>query len=79
MAPIYVAEQDLYRLTLTAVLINQAKLIVFLVTGAAKAKVLNAVLHGPYEPDRLPAQLIRPASGEVLWLVDQTAASELVG
>ena len=79
VAEVYVAEQDLHRLTLTAVLINQAKVIVFLVTGAAKAKVLNAVLHGPYEPDRLPAQLIRPAGGELLWLVEQTAASELVG
>ena len=76
-AAIYVAEQDLYRITLTAPLFNQAALVVFLVTGAAKARVLKEVLYGGYDPGRLPAQLIRPESGELRWLVDEEAASEL--
>lgn len=29
------------------------------------------------DPERLPAQLIRPASGRLLWLVDQDAAKGL--
>ena len=46
-AAVYVAEQDLYRVTLTAPLINQAAVVAFLVAGGAKAGVLREVLHGP--------------------------------
>ena len=42
-----------------------------------KAPALKAVLEGPYEPDQLPAQIIYPDSGSVVWLVDPTAASML--
>ena len=77
VAPVYLAEPGLNRVTLTAPFINQAAVAVFLVAGPAKAGVLHEVLHGPYDPDRLPAQLIRPKSGELLWLVDREAAAEL--
>jgi len=43
-----------------------------------KAPALKAVLEGPYEPEQLPAQLVRPKLGQVLWLVDPSAASMLV-
>jgi 6-phosphogluconolactonase len=76
-AAVYVAESDLYRVTLTAPLINQARLVAFLITGGAKAGVLREVLHGPYDPGRLPAQLIRPHHGELLWLADLAAAGTL--
>lgn len=76
-AEVYVAEQGLHRVTLTAPLINQAALVVFLVAGGAKAGVLREVLHGPYDPGRLPAQLIRPHHGELLWLIDLDAAAQL--
>ncbi len=76
-APVYVAEADLYRVTLTAPLINQAAVVAFLVAGGSKAGVLQEVLHGPRDPGRLPAQLIQPQNGEVLWLIDQEAAASL--
>jgi 6-phosphogluconolactonase len=38
---------------------------------------LKAVLEGPYEPEQLPAQIIRPENGRVRWLVDLTAAGML--
>jgi 6-phosphogluconolactonase len=76
-AAVYVAEQDLYRVTLTAPLINQAALVAFLVAGPAKAGVLREVLHGPRDPARLPAQLIQPHPGELLWLTDLAAAASL--
>jgi 6-phosphogluconolactonase len=75
-APVYVADQNLYRVTLTAPLLNQAARLVFLVAGAAKAGVLKEVRQGAPDPERLPAQLIRPESGELLWLVDQAAAGQ---
>jgi 6-phosphogluconolactonase len=76
-AAVYVAEQDLYRVTLTAPLVNQAAVVVFLVAGGAKAGVLREVLHGPRDPSRLPAQLIQPHLGELLWLADLAAAGSL--
>jgi 6-phosphogluconolactonase len=38
---------------------------------------LKAVLEGPYEPEQLPAQLIQPAHGKLLWLADQAAGALL--
>ncbi|MCL4502260.1 MAG: 6-phosphogluconolactonase [Deltaproteobacteria bacterium] len=74
VAEVYVAEQDMYRLTLAAAVINQARLVAFLVAGAAKAKVVQEVRQGPRDPRRLPAQLIRPEKGELYWLLDKDAA-----
>jgi 6-phosphogluconolactonase len=75
--PVYVPAQGFHRVTLTAPFINQAALVVFLVAGANKAMVLKEVLTGPRDPKRLPAQLISPRDGELHWLVDREAASQL--
>ncbi|HEY9073367.1 MAG TPA: 6-phosphogluconolactonase [Desulfobaccales bacterium] len=77
VAPIYVAEQDLHRLTLTAACINRSRVVAFLVAGAAKAAVVREVIQGPRDPRRLPAQLIHPEAGELHWFVDKGAAGEL--
>lgn len=74
---VYVAEQNLHRITFTVPLLNAAAAVVFLVAGEAKAEALHAVLAGPRQPRRLPAQLIEPAAGELRWLVDEAAASRL--
>ena len=76
-AAVYLPDQGLYRVTLTAPFLNQARQVAFLVAGAGKAAVLREVLHGPYEPRRLPAQLIQPQSGGLLWLLDLAAAAAL--
>ena len=54
-----------------------AAAVVFLVQGGDKAPALKSVLEGPVEPEQLPAQLIRPARGSLLWLVDRDAAARL--
>ncbi len=64
------------RLTMTVPLINQARRVVFLVSGIDKAPVLKEVLEGPSEPDRLPAQHIHPQDG-LTWLIDRSAATLL--
>lgn len=76
-AAVLPAGADLYRVTLTAPLINQAAMVVFLVAGKSKAGVLHEVLHGPRDPERLPAQLIQPQNGDLLWLTDLAAAARL--
>jgi 6-phosphogluconolactonase len=65
------------RITLTAPAASNAALIIFMVTGADKALALKAVLEGPYEPEQLPAQLLQPVDGKLLWLVDSAAGSML--
>jgi len=73
----YVAKLDENRLTLTAPILNRGSTILFLVAGADKAPMLKEVLEGPFDPDRLPSQLIRPVNGRLIWLVDRVAASQL--
>jgi len=65
------------RITLTAPAANNAAEIIFMVTGADKACALKAVLEGPFEPEQLPAQLLQPKNGKLLWLVDAAAGSML--
>jgi len=74
VAAVCLPEPDLPRVTLTAPFINQAAAAAFLVAGQGKAGILREVLHGPRDPRRLPAQLIRPHPGELLWLADREAA-----
>ncbi|MDU0459122.1 MAG: 6-phosphogluconolactonase [Geobacteraceae bacterium] len=77
VAEVYVAEEGLHRLTLTAAVINQAALVVFLVSGYSKAAILRNVLEDASDPRSLPARLIKPAHGGLLWLVDRDSASLL--
>ena len=65
------------RITLTAPAACAAAQILFMVTGADKAPALKAVLEGPYEPEQLPAQLLQPKDGKLLWLVDTAAGGML--
>ena len=73
----YVAEVGMWRITLTPAVLNAARACVFLVAGSNKAEILKRVLEGPYIPSELPAQVVRPTPGEVLWLTDAAAAAEL--
>ena len=66
-----------HRITLTPPVLNHAACALFLVAGGDKADTLRAVLHGEVRPDRLPAQVVRPIRGELLWLVDEAAARRL--
>lgn len=73
----YLESQSMYRITLTAPLINQARTICFMTFGSNKAKALYEVLEGERNPEQYPSQLIQLEEGEVLWLVDKSAAALL--
>jgi 6-phosphogluconolactonase len=62
-----------WRITLTAPFINRSAEIMVLIEGENKAQALHEVLDGPRDPQRLPAQLIGPRSGKLVWLVDEAA------
>jgi 6-phosphogluconolactonase len=72
-----VPQKDTWRLTLTWPVINQAQDVSFLVKGAGKAETLRRVFLGGYDPEALPSQLIRPASGRLTLLLDRDAAALL--
>ena len=65
------------RITLTLPVLNNAACLMFIVSGEDKATALKAIFEGPYEPDQLPAQLINPTDGRLVWLLDRAAALEL--
>ena len=73
----WVEKLNANRITLTAPAINHAANVLFLVTGASKSKALLRVLRGVRDPQKLPAQLIQPSEGSLLWFVDEAAAGEL--
>jgi 6-phosphogluconolactonase len=65
------------RITCTAPVANNSAAVLFMIAGADKAPALKAVLEGPYEPEQLPSQLIRPANGKLIFLVDSAAGGML--
>ena len=65
------------RITFTLPLINAAKVVAFLVTGGTKAEVLQQVLQPSPGHPALPASLVRPDSGKLVWFMDGAAASQL--
>ena len=75
----WVAKFQSYRITMTTPVLNNADLVIFLVSGAEKAQPLRVVLEGQKQTDLFPAQLIEPTHGKLLWLVDQPAARHLKG
>jgi 6-phosphogluconolactonase len=74
---VWVPELNADRITLTGPVLNHSRNVIFLVAGRDKSAILDEVLRGPYDPERLPAQLIQPVEGKLVWLVDQEAASAL--
>ena len=66
------------RLTLTLGVLNQAAMVLFLVTGKGKADMIRRILEPASEADRsLPAAKITPESGQLVWMLDQAAAAGL--
>ena len=65
------------RVTMTPLVINDARNIIFLATGANKAVTLTRVLSDLRTLDDLPAQRIQPTDGRITWLVDEAAAGKL--
>jgi len=63
------------RLSLTPLVFNDARHVMFLVSGTEKAKALTAALNQADTPEQWPAQRIQPRSGQVLWFVDEAAAN----
>jgi len=75
---VYVEEEKNFRITMTAPLINQSHHILFLVTGKNKAEILENIMWAPYQPQKYPAQLIKPLEGDLRWFADSAAATPVL-
>lgn len=65
------------RITLTGKIINNADKVTFLVTGKNKAAIVEKILNKNSSAQNFPASLIVPTYGELLWFLDEDAASLL--
>ncbi len=73
----YIEEVKMTRISLTFPVINAAKDILFLSLGPDKASVIQEVLMGKPDAERLPAQYVHPEQGRATWLLDPPAAAGL--
>ena len=73
----HVQNKDAWRITLTWPVINHARQVFFLIGGMDKAAILREVFFGARDSERLPSQLIRPASGILTLILDKAAAALL--
>jgi 6-phosphogluconolactonase len=62
------------RITMTLPVLNRAATVVFLVSGAAKAKAVGDILRARAP---LPAAQVDPLGGRLLWILDRDAAAFL--
>jgi 6-phosphogluconolactonase len=67
-------DPNVYRLTLTLPVLNQARLVLFVVSGAKKAETLRSIFSSA-GTGGLPAAMVNPVHGRVTWIVDRDAAS----
>jgi len=74
---VYLEDKKVFRISMTASLINKAKHIAFMTFGANKADAMKAVFDAPKDVAKYPAQLIHPINGDLQWFVDEAAVSKL--
>jgi 6-phosphogluconolactonase len=73
----FIPEVRMDRITMTAPLVNAARKVVMLVAGEDKAEAVADVLFGAQDVDKKPAQIIQPEDGELIWMLDSEAGSQL--
>lgn len=65
------------RITISGAVINNAKLVVFIVTGEKKANIISEIISVNNSSKIYPASLVSPNRGELIWMLDTEAAQLL--
>lgn len=65
------------RITFTLPVINSASNVVVVVTGSSKAEAVRLAISDNASNHTLPAQMVRPTDGKLVWFLDRSAASKL--
>ena len=76
-AAVYAPHLRTWRITLTPAALLDARAILLVVAGVAKAEAVRAAIEEPAAVVRYPAQLLRTADDRVEWIVDEAAAKHL--
>lgn len=71
----WVEKLSSWRLTFTFPLLNQARHVLFMAAGSRKAMIVKQIIEDGNPC--YPASHIRPATGSVIWIIDDPAAAEL--
>lgn len=66
------------RITITGRIINNAAMVVFLVSGKKKAEIVNNIISGVGKAE-YPAEYVKPVNGKIIWYLDNEAASLIGG
>jgi len=75
---VYALGETLCRVTLTHPVLQAARRLAVLVSGAEKAQVLREVLTSEPDEVRYPIHVLWPALPKIVWLVDRDAAQGIV-
>lgn len=65
------------RVSFTGKVINNAKAVVFLVTGSGKAEKVSEIIKRDPRAESYPAMKVEPQNGKLIWWLDQEAAAKL--
>ncbi len=74
---VWLEDQQVYRISMTAKMINDAHRIAFLLYGEGKAEAVHHVLEDDLNIEEYPAQLIKTENGDLQWFMDEAAAAKL--
>lgn len=77
VSEVFLPEKEVYRITFTKKLINNAGTVAFLTFGRNKSQAVRQVIRKEGNSTMYPAQLIDPESGDLRWYIDEAAASEI--
>jgi 6-phosphogluconolactonase len=65
----FVPKLDVWRLTFTFPLINQARHVCFLIGAAKNARLIERVMEGDLQ---FPASRVNPSAGDVTWIIEES-------
>ncbi len=71
------AAQPPHRVTMTCPLINSARMVAILVTGASKADAISRIAKGDMSIEQLPVTGVRPGQGQLKWFLDAEACAAI--
>ena len=74
---VYVLDEKLNRITLTAPVLCAASHLLMLISGEEKSDILKEVLASEPDDVRYPIHVLWPVLDKVTWLVDEAAAKLL--
>jgi 6-phosphogluconolactonase len=66
------------RITITGRIINNAGMVIFLVSGKKKAAIVEKIMCGGVKAE-YPAEHVKPVDGKIIWYLDDEAASLIGG